>query len=107
MGKGTIKEKQTIAPEEVGTLSMGEETVEENIPHLYEYIDTLIESRGFKRDAEGNWPDGILFERKQPGRNKPVTVRLSFPNGDSLGAQGATTEEAVNLLAQRLAEWPQ
>lgn len=103
---GSKAEKQTIAAADVGTLSMGEEQ-EETQPHLYEYVDTLIESRGFKRDAEGNWPEGVLFERKQAKRGGVVTVRLSFPNGDSLGAQGATTEDAVTLLAQRLAEWPQ
>jgi hypothetical protein len=35
-----------------------------------------------------------------------VTVKISFPNGDRIGAQGDTTEEAVTLLEQRLAEWP-
>jgi hypothetical protein len=108
MGKGNAREKQVIAPSDVGTLSMGEAEVEsDDIPHLYERVDALIESRGFKRDEEGNWPEGLIFERKQKHRGDIVTVRLSFPNGDSLGAQGATTEAAVTLLEQRLAEWPQ
>lgn len=110
MGKGTstAREKQTISPADVGTLSMGEEQEEsDDIPHLYERVDAMITSRGFERDAEGNWPEGVLFERKQRRRGDTVTVRLSFPNGDSLGAQGATTEAAVTLLEQRLAEWPQ
>jgi hypothetical protein len=106
MGKGKT-ETETIAKKDVGTLSMGEEEqFNDDIPHIYERVDALIESRGFKRDAEGNWPEGLLFERKQKHRGDVVTVRLSFPNGDSLGAQGDTTEAAVTLLEQRLAEWP-
>jgi hypothetical protein len=111
MAKGSTTEKQVITSKDVGTLSMGEvepakPEINDDLPHLYERVDALIAARGFEKDEKGNWPEGVLFERRQRHREAPVFARLNLPNGDSIGAQGATTEEAVDNLEQRLAEWP-
>jgi hypothetical protein len=108
MGKA---EKQVIEPADVGELPMGEiepanPAIDDNTPALFERVEKLITDRGYERDAEGNWPEGVVFERHRLHREAPVTVKISFPNGDRIGAQGDTTEEAVTLLEQRLAEWP-
>jgi hypothetical protein len=108
------KEKQSTP------LSMGEEKVnkfddppepskpeiDDDVAHLYERVDALIADRGFEKDKDGKWPEGVLFTRHQRHREAPVGVTLSFPNGDRIGAAGATTAEAVANLEQRLAEWP-
>lgn len=104
-------EKQTITSKDVGTLSMGEveaanPEINDDVPQLHELVDAIIASRGYEKDAEGKWPEGVAFERYQRHREAPVRVKISFPNGDSIGAQGHTTEEAVAILQQRITEWP-
>lgn len=110
MGKATTP--AAPAPEQVQPITFDDPpepanpAIDDNTPALFERVEKLITDRGYERDAEGNWPEGVVFERHRLHKEAPVTVKLSFPNGDRIGAQGDTTEEAVTLLEQRLAEWP-
>ncbi|MBA3357608.1 MAG: hypothetical protein H0U18_17045 [Pyrinomonadaceae bacterium] len=64
-------------------------------PPLSDKINSIKGSRG-----------DSVFEFTPNIETGIITARLSLSNGDSIGAQGATREEAVDNLEMRLGDFP-
>lgn len=61
------------------------------------------------KKALGDDPKTVLFERRAlhpKDDESPVVATLSYEDGDRIGAQGATTEEAIDALEDKIAGWP-
>lgn len=89
----------TGAPTRAGT-AVANKFEEERTP-LSERMTAIKESRKEK----GSLTDPA-FEFLPNSETGVITARISLPNGDTIGAQGATREEAVTNLEKRLESFP-
>lgn len=68
---------------------------------LSERVDALKAMRGGKDAASA-----VVFAREVDLERDVVRTTLTFPNGDRIGGEGATTEEAVAQLEERMEGFP-